>query len=187
MRILLLIAITFFFNALSLFAQCEEMKKNFGRESLGEPVLEGVPTLIPEIKFKVTKRDTTEIMPLQEVVLRYVWKFFDATYRRNNLKGWSTDAYDAIRCTANAEGIVHFPEYNLVPRAWYDGPKIQTIFRGKSLPSFHELELSVENWHYLITKDQIKKIRNNKIKEPVELRNCSSKTFVPPIKVEIIP
>ena len=188
MRIPLLIVFAFFLSSSTtgLFAKCEEIAKNFPWDDLGEPVLKGVPVLFPEIKLKVTKRDTSEIMPLQEVSLRYVWRHFLVS-TKYDIYGKLRDAFDITLCTTNADGTVSFPEYNLVPKAWYDGPKIQTLFLGKNIPRFLELELSVENWHYLITKDQIKKIRNNKIKEPVELRNYSSKTFVPPIKVEIIP
>jgi len=181
----LLIVLTFFLSSstVNLLAQCEEILKKNSYGGFGEPVLEGIPVLIPEIKLKVTKRDTSEIMSLQKVYLFYTWRHFieDGRYVRGH------ESADVVRCATNAGGIVRFPEYNLVPKAWYDGPKIQTLFLGKNLPSFHELELHVENWSYLITKDQIKKIRNNKIKEPVELRNYSSKKFVPPVKVEIIP
>ena len=169
-----------------LFAQCKEIEKNFSDESYGEPVLEGVPILFPDIKLKITKRNTSEIMPLQEVILHYAWRHFFVSPKHDIYGKW-TESQDVIECATNTDGIVRFPEYNLVPRAWYDGHKIQTLFLGKNLPRFHEIIISVENWSYLITKDQIKKIRNNKIKEPVELRSYSSKTFVPPVKVEIIP
>ena len=186
MRIPLLIVFTLFLSSSTtgLFSQCEEMLKKISYTGGGEePVLEGIPVLIPEIKLKVTKRDTSEIMSLKEVYIFYTWKHFLEEGRYGK---WHESA-DVARCTTNAEGIVRFPEYNLVPKAWYDGPKIQTLFLGKNLPKFQEIELHVKNWSYLITKDQIKKIRNNKIKEPVELRSYSNKKFIPPVKVEIIP
>ena len=187
MRISLLIVLMLFFssNITGLFAQCEEMVKNFSY-NLGEPILEGSSVLFPEIKLKITKRDTSEIISLQKVILRYTWRHFIVSSKYNTDGTW-TESADIGVCTTNTDGIVSFPEYNLVPKAWYDGPKIQTLFLGKNMPRFLELELSVENWHYLITKEQIKKIRNNKIKEPVELRNYGSKKFFPPVKVEIIP
>lgn len=189
MRISLLITFTLFLNfcTVSLFGQCNEIEKSFPyKEGLGEPVLTGTPVLFPEIKLRVTKRDTSDILPIQEVIMRYVWRHFLVSPKFNINGSWS-ESYDVIRCTTNDNGVVFFPEYNFVPRAWYDGSKIQSILRGKNLPRFHELELSVENWHYLISKDQIKKIFDNKVKEPIELKNYGNKKFFPPIKVEIIP
>ena len=187
MRISLLIFIMFLlsFDVANLFAQCEEMRKSVNDEDFGDPVLEGKPTLIPEIKLKITKQDTGEIVPLQDVRLFYIWRHFLVSSKYNTDGRW-TETADLIVCTTSNDGIVRFPEYNFVPRAWYDGPKIQTLFSGKNLPAFHRLELGVGDWHYLITKDQIKKIRDKKIKEPIELKNNVRKEFFPPI-VEIIP
>ena len=188
MRISLLIVFTLFSSSsvVSLFAQCEEMRKSVQYEDFGEPILTGPPALFPEIKLKITRNDTGEIMPLQEVRLFYKWRHFVVSPKYNTDGKW-TETADLIRCITSAEGIVNFPEYNFVPRAWYDGPKIQSILRGKNVPRFHELELSVENWHYLITKDQIKKIRDGKIKESIELKNYDKSKYPRPVKVEIIP
>jgi len=172
-------------STVGLFAQCEEMRKSVQYEDFGAPILEGKPTLIPEIKLKITGRDTGEIIPLQEVRLFYIWRHFLVSSKYNTDGKW-TETADLILCTTNNNGIVSFPEYNFVPRAWYDGPKIQTLFLGKNLPAFHELELSVGDWHYSITKNQIKKIRDKKVKEPIELKNNVRKEFFSPI-VEIIP
>jgi len=187
MRILLLITFIFWgnYSTLSLFAQCEEMRKSVQYEDFGEPILEGKQILIPEIRFKITSSDTGEIIPLQEVRLFYIWRHFLVSSKYNTDGKW-TETADLILCTTSNDGIVSFPEYNFVPRAWYDGPKIQTLFFGKNLPAFHEIELSVGDWHYSITKDQIKKIRNKNVKEPIELKNNVRKEFFPPI-VEIIP
>ena len=180
MKIPLLIMFIVFqhFFTLSLFAQCEEMLENFSHEFWGEPVLTGAPILIPKIKFKITRRDTSEIVPLQTVRLRYVWEHFIVQYKTLT-DGWR-NSYDIIACTTNTDGEVLFPEYNLVPRGWYNGTKL-----GKRLPKFLELELSVENYHFWITKNQIKTIRDKKNKKPIDLKRHDG--YIPPIKVEIIP
>ena len=66
MRMLILIVLAYFLslNTVNLFAQCEEMWKNFPYSYLDEPTLEGSPVLFPEIKLKVTRRDTGEILPV---------------------------------------------------------------------------------------------------------------------------
>jgi len=180
MRILLLIALMFFLSSstVSLFAQCEGILENFSHESFGEPVLKGTAVLIPEINLKITKRETSELISLQTIRLRYVWEHYLVQYK--TLKDGWRNSYDIIACKTNADGMVHFPEYNLVPRGWYDGPEL-----GKRLPRFLEIELSIENHHFWITKDQIKKIRDKKVKKPIELKRPDK--YVPPIKVEIIP
>jgi hypothetical protein len=147
---------------------------NFSHETFGDPVLRGAPVLIPEIKLKATMRETTEIIPFEGVILRYVWKHYFLEYRK-----WYS-AYDFITCTTNADGEVGFPEYSLVPRGWNDDSKF-----GKNPPEFFEIELSVKGYHFWITKDQIKKIRDKKVKKPIELKRPDG--YVGPIKVEIIP
>ena len=186
MRKLLLVVATLFFNSstVSLFAQCEEIRKSVQYEEFGEPALEGKPTLIPEIKLKITRRDTGEILSLNEVRLFYIWKHFLVSSKFNTDGRW-TETADIIVCTTNTDGVVHFPEYNFVPRGWYDGPKIRGIFGGKSLPIFLEIEVAAANYHFGITKNDIKKIRDNKVKNPIVLKGPSG--FVGPIKVEIIP
>ena len=181
MRALLLTALIFFLNlsTLDLFAQCEEMDKNFSHERLGEPVLTGTPVLIPEVKLRVTSRTTSEIMPLQAVRLRYVWRHFVAPYRKYPNGGWN-NAYDVILCKTDDDGVVRFPEYNLIPRGWYDGPKL-----GRNAPKFSDLQLSVENYALWITQKQVKQIRDKKINKPIELKRPDG--YVSPIKVEIIP
>jgi len=181
MRVSLLTALIFFlnFSTVNLFAQCGEMHKNSSREHFGEPVLTGTQALIPEIKLRVTSRTTSEIMSLQTVRLRYVWKHFVAPYRKYPDGGWNS-AYDIILCKTDKNGIVQFAEYNLIPRGWYDGPKL-----GRNIPKFLNLELSVENHHLWITEKQIKQIRDKKIKRPIELKDPGG--YVAPIKVEIIP
>jgi len=171
-------------SAVGLFAQCEEMRKSVQYEDFGTPILEGKPTLIPEIKLKITERNTGEIIPLQEVRLFYIWRHFLVSSKYNTDGKW-TETADLILCTTNNNGIVSFPEYNFVPRAWYDGPKIQTLFLGKILPTFIKIEVAVENFHFEITKNHIKKIRDKKIKKPIILKGPNG--FVGPIKVEIIP
>jgi len=177
MRILLLIVIFMSFDVLS-FAQCEEMLENFSDESFGDPILNGTPVSIPEIKLSVAKRDTSEIIPLKEVRLRYVWKHYLVQYK--TLKDGWRNSFDIITCRTNDEGVVFFPEYTLVPRGWYDGSKL-----GKKLPKFLEIELSVENHHFWITKNQIKKIQDKKVKKPIDLKGPSG--YVGPIIIEIIP
>ena len=180
MPVLIVFALFLNFNTASLFAKCEEMEKNVHLEKLGKPILEGKPTLIPEIKLKVTKRDTSEIMPLQEVRLFYIWKHGVEHYG-----GQWNSASDLIDCTTNTDGIVYFPEYNFIPRGWYDGPKIKGLLWGKNLPALDYLEVRVENRTHFINKDQIKMIRDNKIKEPLELKRPDG--YFGPIKIEIIP
>ena len=182
MRMIVPIVLAFYLsvNTVNLFAQCEEMEKNVQREKLGEPVLEGKPTLIPEIKLKVTKRDTSEIMPLQMVRLFYAWKHFE-----DHHGGQWDETYDLIDCTTDTDGIVYFTEYNFVPRGWYDGPKIKGLLWGKNLPALDYLEVRVENTSHFITKDQIKMIRDNKIIQPIELKLPGG--YVAPVKVEIVP
>ena len=186
MRILLMIAVILFLNSstVNLFAQCEEIRKNVHYKDLGEPVLEGKPTLIPEIKLKITKRNTGEILPSEEVYLFYKWEHFLVSHKYNT-DGVLTDSSDVIVCTTNFDGIVYFPEYNLIPIGWYDGPKIRSLLRGKRLPKFLEIEIFAANYHFGITKSQLKMIRDNKVKKPIVLKGPSG--FVGQIKVEIIP
>ena len=182
MKILLLIVFTILgsSNTICLFAQCGEMRKNPTFPTrLGDHSVEGTSVLFPEIKLKVTSRDTGEILPLQEMYLFYIWEHFLVSSEYNMTGEW-TESSDAIVCTTNGDGIVHFPEYNFVPRGWYDGPKL-----GKKLPKFLEVVAAVKNYHFLIKKDQLKKIRDNKIKEPIVLKSPSGNER--PIKVEIIP
>jgi len=182
MRMIVPIVLAFYLsvNTVNLFAQCEEMEKNVQREKLGEPVLKGKPTLIPEIKLKVTKRDTSEIMPLQEVRLFYIWKYVIEHYG-----GQWTEGSDLIDCTTNTDGIVRFPEYNFIPRGWYDGPKIKGMLWGKNLPALEYLVVRFGNHDFIIPKSDIKKICNKKVKKPINLKGPSG--YVGPIKIEIVP
>ena len=167
------------FSTLNLFAQCEEMLENFSHEYFGEHVLTGTSVLIPEVKLRVTSRTTSEIMPLQVVRLRYMWKHVEAPSGKYPRGVWD-EAYDVIACKTDENGIVKFTEYNVIPKGWYDSPKL-----GRNVPKFLNLELSVENHHLWITEKQVKQIRNKKIKKPIELKDPSG--YVAPIKVEIIP
>jgi len=167
------------FSTLNLFAQCEEVLEDFSYERLGEHVLTGTPVLIPEVKLRVTRRTTSETMPSQTVNLRYIWKHVEAPSGKYPRGVWDK-AYDVIACKTDENGIVRFAEYNVIPKGWYDSPKL-----GRNVPKFLNLELSVENHHLWITEKQIKQIRDKKIKKPIELKNPSG--YVAPIKIEIIP
>ena len=152
-------------STLNLFAQCGEMYENFSHERLGEHVLTGKSILIPEVKLRVTNRATSEIMPLQVVRLRYVWKHVAAPYGKYPRGVWN-EAYDVIACKTDENGIVRFAEYNVIPKGWYNSPKL-----GRNVPKFLDLELSVENHHLWITEKQVKQIRDKKIKKSIELKN----------------
>ena len=174
------IVILIYYQSLSLlYSQiCQEMKKNYLLEYLGEPVIWGSPILIPQITLRVTERSSSKVITGTKVYLRYMWKEF-RLQDNGDTKGRWANAYDIIICTTNEAGIAQFPEYNFIPRGWYDGPKLHN-----RLPEFTNIEITVEDCDYWITKKQIKKVRDKKLDKQIELKRPDG--FVPRIKVDIL-
>ena len=177
----MIIVICFFLLGKSphLFSQCGEMKKNFSHESLGEPTLLGEPDLVPTIRLRVTERATLKAVGGAKIYMRYVWRHFRLPYYEYQDGKWDK-AYDVISCTTNNEGIVQFPEYNVVPRGWYNGDKLRN-----RLPEFLEIQVSYETYTFTLATNQLIKIREKSIRGPIELKRPDK--FVPPIKIELVP
>lgn len=70
---IIVLCILFLGKSPHLFSQCEEMKKNFSHEFLGEPTLAGDPYFVPAIRLRVTERATSKEVIDAKIYMRYVW------------------------------------------------------------------------------------------------------------------
>jgi len=77
--------------------------------------------------------------------------------------------------------VVAVPEYNLVPRGWYESEK-----HRKRLPDFSNLEIHAADRCFKMSRRQVEKFRGGKVKLPLELDTCS-KTSPQDVKVELVP
>lgn len=160
---------------------CGNVIRNFNSPQKGDPVITGAAFTIPSLKLRVTDSKTGKPVSRKEVVVRYVWRWFEYPYPDHAFGVWS-DAYDLIECSTDDDGYFLLPEYKLVPRGWYQG---QYLLGRK--PKFKDLELSVENHHLWMTQKQIENSkkgtkRNNK---PVFLSRPDK--FVGPFRIEVLP
>jgi hypothetical protein len=106
------------------------------------PVVYGTPYLVPKFRLLVADKETGAPIAEREVIVRYVWRWFEYPYPERPLGVWS-DAYDLVRCTTNNQGEVEMSEFKVGPMAWYDGemlmgrkPELVTYFdKALQVPS----------------------------------------------------
>jgi hypothetical protein len=152
--------------------------RNFNCSKKGDPVITGEAFIIPSLKFRVTDSKTGKPVSKKQVVVRYVWRWFQYPYPDHPLGAW-LDAYDLIECSTDEAGYLVLPEYKLVPRGWYSGKHLL----GRK-PKFKELELSLENHHLWMTLrqlDETKKMKEGK--KPVVLSRPDK--FEGPFRIEV--
>lgn len=113
-----------------------ETKLNFGHLQT-PPVIFGTLFKVPGLQIKFVDSGTQKPIAGNEVIVRYVWRWFEYPYQEHPFGVWS-DAYDLVRCVTSQNGFVNVPEYDVVPSGWYKGKYL--VWHK---PSFKELEISV--------------------------------------------
>jgi hypothetical protein len=124
------------------------------------PVVYGKPYIVPKLRLHVADEQTGVPVAEREVIVRYVWRWFEYPYQEHPLGVWS-DAYDLVRCMTDKHGVVGMSEFKVVPRGWY---------RGKMLigrkPEFTHLDVSVHLekhlTHVRITKRELDRYKSSK-------------------------
>jgi hypothetical protein len=131
---------------------CGDREQGYGR-SQNPPVIHGTPYRVPELRFQITDDQTGRPTGDREVIVRYVWRWFEYPYPERLLGVWS-DAYDLVRCTSNKDGLVLLAEFEVTPLGWYKGKMLM----GRK-PEFTHLDVSVhlENQitHIRVTKAEL--------------------------------
>jgi hypothetical protein len=140
-------------------AACGAVEEDFGRQPRS-PVVWGKPFTVPKFRLLVTDERTGAPVAGREVIVRYVWRWFEYPYQEHPLGVWS-DAYDLVRCRTDARGVVEMSEFEVVPRGWYKGK----LLMGRK-PEFTHLDVSIELekhlTHRTITRKDLKRHKDNK-------------------------
>lgn len=156
---------------------CGKMIKAFDFIDWGDPVITGQPIEIPTLKLRVTDNKTGEAVPRKEVIIRYVWSWYRYPYPEHRFGVWS-NSFDVIHYLTDEDGYFLLPAYKLVPRGWYKG---KYLFGRK--PKFRDIELSVENLHFWMTRKQIEKTKKLKTTKSIFLSRHTS--FQGPFRIEV--
>jgi hypothetical protein len=137
---------------------CGELEQGYGH-SQNPPVINGKPYTVPELRLKITDDRTGRPIGDREVVVRYVWRWFEYPYPERLLGVWS-DAFDFVRCTTSKDGLVLFSEFNVTPVGWYKGKMLM----GRK-PEFTHLDVSVhleeQITHVRVTKAELERYRRS--------------------------
>ena len=124
------------------------------------PVIYGKPYIIPKFRLRITDERTGVPIAGREVIVRYVWRWFEYPYPERPLGVWS-DAYELVRCMADKGGVVEMSEFKVAPRGWYKG----RMLMGRR-PEFTHLDVSVHLekhiTHVRITKDELERYKGSK-------------------------
>lgn len=133
---------------------CGDREPGYGRSNK-PPVITGKPYTVPELRLQFTDAQTGAPIGKREVIVRYVWRWFEYPYPERVLGVWSDD-YDLVRCTATKDGIVQLTEFKVIPIGWYKGKMLM----GRK-PEFTHIDVSVnlekQITHFRITKHELER------------------------------
>ncbi len=102
-------------------------------ERLGEPVIEGVPFIVPAMTWRFLNAAAPEL-----VTPRYQWEWIKFPYPDRPFGAWNV-AEEVFSC--NAPTIeMRIPSYTVKPRGWYKGKYTALAWQK---PRFHQVELTV--------------------------------------------
>ena len=145
---------------------CGEREQGFGR-SQNPPVINGKPYTVPELRLQIIDDQTDRPIGNREVIVRYVWRWFEYPYPERLLGVWS-DAFDFVRCTSSKDGLVLLSEFKVTPLGWFKGKMLM----GRK-PEFTHLDVSVhleeQITHVRVTKDELERYRSSN-SNPIPLR-----------------
>lgn len=131
---------------------CSVVEDRSGRPQK-PPVVYGKPYILPKFRLRITDERTGAPIAERQVIVRYVWRWFEYPYPEHPLGVWSDD-YDLVRCTTDKHGEVEMSEFKVVPSGWYKGKMLM----GRK-PEFTHLDVSVHLekhiTHVRLTKDDL--------------------------------
>ncbi|HET6648213.1 MAG TPA: hypothetical protein VFH01_12875 [Pyrinomonadaceae bacterium] len=137
---------------------CGELEQGYGR-SKNPPLIYGEPYTVPKLQLRITDERTGVPIGERELIVRYVWRWFEYPYPERPLGVWS-DAYDLVMCTTDKGGLVSVAEIKVMPSGWYKGKMLM----GRK-PEFTHLDVSVHLethiTHFRITKDELERYRRS--------------------------
>ena len=137
---------------------CDSVEKGYGRPQK-TPVIYGKPYLVPKFRLQITDEETGAPIAGREVIVRYVWRWFEYPYPERPLGVWS-DSFDLVRCTADNQGEVEMSEFKIVPSGWYQGEMLM----GRK-PEFTHLDVSVHLeehiTHIRLMKDELERYQSS--------------------------
>ena len=122
--------------ALSGQKVCAELEQGYGQPQTA-PVVLGEPYSVPKLKLQITDKRTSAPIIERQIIVRYVWRWFEYPYQEHPGGVWS-DANDLVKCTSDKFGQLEIGELQVVPRGWYAGEKL----KGRK-PVFSHLDISV--------------------------------------------
>lgn len=138
---------------------CGVVEEGYGRPQK-PPVVYGKPYIVPKFRLQITDKQTGRPIAEREVIVRYVWRWFEYPYPERPLGVWS-DTYDLVKCTTGYQGEVEMSEFRVVPSGWYKGGMLM----GRD-PEFTHLDVSVhlekQITHVRLTKDDLEHYRRSK-------------------------
>jgi hypothetical protein len=138
---------------------CGVVEEGYGRPQK-PPVIYGKPYIVPKFRLRITDEQTGRPIAEREVIVRYVWRWFEYPYPDRLLGVWS-DANDLVKCTTGNQGEVEMSEFRVVPSGWYKGKMLM----GRK-PEFTHLDVSVQLekqlTNFRLTKDDLKHYRSSK-------------------------
>ena len=151
---------------------CREREKGYGH-SRNPPVIYGKPYTVPELRLQFIDEQTDLPIAEREVIVRYVWRWFEYPYPERPFGVWS-DTYELVRCTTDSAGLVPLFEFKVTPSGWYKGKMLMD-----RKPEFTHLDVSVtlekQITHFRITKDELERYR--RIVTLAQQRKLYPKTF----------
>jgi hypothetical protein len=139
-------------------AACGEVEDAPSREK--PAVVYGTAYVIPNLRLRILDTRTGVVASAREVIVRYVWRWFEYPYQEHPLGVWS-DAYVLRKCATDEQGFVEVSEFTVTPRGWYKGKLL--LWRK---PVFTHLDVSVHLEkhisHVRIDKSEIERYRKSR-------------------------
>jgi hypothetical protein len=124
------------------------------------PVVYGTAYVIPNLRLRILDTQTGVAVTGREVIVRYVWRWFEYPYQEHPLGVWS-DAYVLRKCATDEHGLIEVSEFKVTPRGWYKGRLL--LWRK---PAFTHLDVSVHLEkhisHVRVDKSEIERYKNNR-------------------------
>jgi hypothetical protein len=141
-------------------------------KSLGEPVIEGKPFIVPAMTWRFLSAKAPEL-----VMPRYQWEWIKFPYPDRPFGAWNVGE-EVFECTAPSLEMT-VPSHTIKPRGWYKG-KYTALPRQK--PRFYQIEFKV-TWErdcsqtIFLEPSQLKKFKDH---IAVLKRDCSGReiTFI---------
>ena len=138
---------------------CAVAEEGYGRPQK-PPVIYGKAYIVPKLRLRITDERTGTPIAEREVIVRYVWRWFEYPYSERPLGVWS-DAYDLVKCMTDKRGVVGMSGFKVVPSGWYKGKMLM----GRK-PEFTHLDVSIHLEkhikHVRITKDELERYKSGK-------------------------